>query len=303
MPSPARWAGPLVEQKSVRDSVATYDSTLAPWSPWSPESPWSPWSPESPWSPWSPESPWSPWSPESPWSPWSPWSPGIALVALVAGIALVALVALVALESPWSPWSPESPWSPWSPVALVALVARNRPGRRSPGHCCQGLRRRCPGPGPDCPGPDSLALALVVVPLAIVARAFAVVALALALVPLALVPLALVPLVPGFPWFGFAAMTVAAENSPSAAMATRGAARLKMVFTFIPLVGGLVARPSLRPLSSRSGLASPTQVMTRWEEVNPWNEGMHASSTSPGKGQSARERLYPGVTAQPRTGS
>src|SRR6476620_3951853 len=84
-------------------------------------------------------------------------------------------------------------------------------------------------------------------------------------------------------------------------MAIKDAARLKMVFTFIPFVGGLAARPDSGPLGG-VGFASPTQVMTLWEEINPWNEGMYAHSASPGKGESGGNPARSGVTAYPRKG-
>ena len=74
-----------------------------------------------------------------------------------------------------------------------------------------------------------------------------------------------------------------------------------MVFTVIPLVGGLAARPDSVP-SVGVGFASPTHVMTPWEEINPWNEGMHALWASPGKGESRGDSARFGVTAYPRTG-
>ena len=42
--------------------------------------------------------------------------------------------------------------------------------------------------------------------------------------------------------------------------------------------------------------------MTSWEEINPWNEGMHALSASPEKGESGGNRARSGVTGYPRTG-
>ena len=42
--------------------------------------------------------------------------------------------------------------------------------------------------------------------------------------------------------------------------------------------------------------------MTPWEEINPWNEGMHALSASPEKGESGGNRARFGVTVYPRTG-